>query len=57
MSIGAIKGAEVGFSNSEVQTKHPAVMPSVSVITFSEREEESTDFKNMYSLRSPPPPH
>jgi len=30
-------------------------MPSVSVITFSEREEGSAEFKNMYSLRSLPP--
>ena len=31
------------------------VIPSVNVITFSEREEESADFKNMYSPISPPP--
>jgi len=43
VSTGAIKGAEVGFSNSEVQMRHPTVMPSVRVITFSEREEESAD--------------
>ena len=48
MTTGAIKVAEVGFSNSKVQTRHPAVMPLVNVITFSEREEESADFKNVY---------
>jgi len=31
------------------------VIPSVNVITFSEREEESAEFNNMYSLRSPSP--
>ena len=52
MTTGAIKGAKVGISNSEVQTRHPAVMPSVSVITSSEREEETADFRNTYSPRS-----
>jgi len=31
------------------------VMPSVNVITFSEREEESADFNNIYSPTSSPP--
>jgi len=30
------------------------VIPSVNVITFSEREEESAEFKNLYSPGSPP---
>jgi len=44
----AIKGAEVVVSNSEVETRHPELLPSVNVITFSEREEESADLKNVY---------
>jgi len=51
------QGHQGWVSNSKVQTRHPAVMPSVSVITSSEREEELSDFKNMYSPRSFVPPH
>ena len=48
VTTGAIKGAEVGFSNSALQL---GVSPAVDF----EREEESAEFKNTYTLRSPPP--
>jgi len=53
-TTGAIKGAEVGFSNS-------AHHLGVSRDRYSEREEESAELKKMYLLRSPlrrdSPPH
>ena len=46
----AIKGAEVGFSiSSEPTLRLGWCGPE------SEREEESAEFKNLYSLRSLPP--
>ena len=47
MSTGAIKGAEVGFSNSALQL-------GVNRVVGFEREEESAEFKSMSSPRSPP---
>ena len=50
MTTGAIKGAEVGFSNSEVPTQW------LGCCGYDfKREEESKEFTNMYSPRSPPP--
>ena len=55
MSTGAIKGAEVEFSNAG----HVHVTSCIKYFQLcehdSEREEESAEFKNMYSPRSPPP--
>jgi len=48
VTTGATKGAEVDFSNSALQL-------GVILVRGSEREEESAEFKNLYSLRSPPP--
>ena len=48
VTIGAIKGAEDGFSNWALQL-------GVSKPVNFAREEESAEFKNMHSPRSPPP--
>jgi len=51
----AIKDDKVGFSNSDVYSSHPFSDVFGQCKHNFEREEESTDFKNMYSPRSPPP--
>jgi len=47
VTTGAIKGAEVGFSNSQVPTQRLGRRGNES-----ETEGESADFQNMYSPRS-----
>ena len=52
MTTKAIKGAEVDVSISTEPTLRLGWCGPES-----KREEESADFKNMYSTRFPPPPH
>jgi len=51
---GLSRAPRLGFQTPKFKRDIQHVMPSVNVITFSEREEESADFKNMDSPRSPP---